>query len=166
MSAVAADTGAPPPALRLTLQNESLADGLPSRALFRRWAAAAIRAERERAGELPVALCLRLVDGVEGRALNRRYRNKDYATNVLSFASEHLPFMKLKQLGDIVLCVPVVRREAKAQGKSIQAHLAHLTIHGILHLLGYAHERPGPARAMERREVTILASLGYADPYQ
>ncbi|MEZ5544226.1 MAG: rRNA maturation RNase YbeY [Lysobacteraceae bacterium] len=134
--------------------------GLPSAASFRRWTQAALENRIKRAD-----LALRIVDEREGRALNRHYRGKDYATNVLSFPAELPSGVELPILGDIVLCAPVVAREAAEQGKPLNAHYAHLTVHGVLHLLGFDHEDPLDADAMEALERQILASLGIGDPY-
>jgi probable rRNA maturation factor len=106
-----------------------------------------------------------VVDEAEGRELNRQYRHKDYATNVLSFPADLPPELGLPLLGDVILCAPVVAREAQAQGKSLDAHYAHLTVHGVLHLLGYDHETISDARTMEGLEVQILDSMGIPDPY-
>ena len=136
--------------------------GVPSAASFRRWVDAALHgAKRRRATELSI----RLVDAEEGRALNRDYRGKDYATNVLSFEAELPPALKLPLIGDIVICAPVVAREAAEQGKAPRDHWAHLTVHGVLHLLGYDHLVDAEAEAMEALETRILAGLGMADPY-
>ncbi|MBS0460378.1 MULTISPECIES: rRNA maturation RNase YbeY [Thermomonas] len=139
--------------------------GIPAAASFRKWVAAAL------AGRIREAdLAIRIVDSEEGRALNRHYRGKDYATNVLSFPAElpeGLPKgVKFPLLGDLVICAPVVAREADAQGKPRNAHYAHLTIHGCLHLLGMDHLDPREAEAMEQLERDILAGLGVPDPYQ
>ncbi|HEY1069986.1 MAG TPA: rRNA maturation RNase YbeY [Thermomonas sp.] len=138
--------------------------GVPAAASFRKWVAAALSGRIREAD-----LAIRLVDEKEGRALNHHYRGKDYATNVLSFPAElpeGLPKgVKLPLLGDLVLCAPVVAREAKEQGKPLNAHYAHLTVHGSLHLLGWDHEDPREAEAMERLEREILAGLGLPDPY-
>jgi probable rRNA maturation factor len=137
--------------------------GLPSSASFRRWVTAALQGRVKRAD-----LALRVVDEPEGLALNRHYRGADHATNVLSFPAElppGLPPGTLPILGDIVICAPVVLREAQAQGKSANAHFAHLTVHGALHLLGFDHDDPRDADAMEALERDILAGLGVADPY-
>ena len=103
-------------------------------------------------------ITLRIVGEREGRQLNSRFRRKNKATNVLSF-----PYGKGR--GDVVLCHPVIAREARAQGKSIAAHYAHLVVHGILHLRGYDHEKKRDARRMEAREVRVLRRLGFPDPY-
>ena len=118
--------------------------GVPSASSLRRWARAA-------AG---VSVTLRVVGEREGRQLNREFRNRNRATNVLSFES-----------GDIVLCHPVIRREARAQGKSVAAHYAHLVVHGVLHLRGYAHEKKRDASRMAAREVAILRRIGIGNPY-
>lgn len=134
--------------------------GLPSPQSFRRWAEAAMTGRIRRAD-----LAIRLVGEREGKALNRHYRGKDYATNVLSFPAELPEGVDLPILGDIVLCAPVVAREARTQGKPLKAHYAHLTVHGVLHLLGLDHEDPREAEAMERIEREVLSGLGIPDPY-
>lgn len=139
--------------------------GLPAANSFRKWAAAALEGRIREAD-----LAIRIVGAKEGRALNRHYRGKDYATNVLSFPAElpeglpegvHLPL-----LGDLVLCAPVIAREAREQKKALNAHFAHLTVHGALHLLGWDHEDERDAECMERLEREILAGLGVDDPYR
>ncbi len=135
--------------------------GLPAATSFRRWATVALQGRVKRAD-----LALRIVDEREGRALNRHYRGKDYATNVLSFPADLPEGVELPILGDIVLCAPVVAREAREQGKALHHHYAHLTVHGVLHLLGFDHEDEREAEAMELLERQILASLGIDDPYR
>ena len=114
-------------------------------------------------------LTIRIVDEEEGRRLNREYRSKDYATNVLSFPMElpeGLPAeIEQSQIGDLLICAPVVEREAIDQGKPEINHWAHLTIHGVLHLLGYDHERSDDEQVMEALEKNILARLDIPDPY-
>lgn len=131
---------------------------LPGKAYIRAWVAIALEVNARRAGRITV----RFVKAGEGRKLNRRYRGKPYATNVLSFPYTLEPRVS----GDLALCAPVVAREAAAQGKSLEAHYAHLIVHGILHLQGYDHEL-GAAQAaeMENLERRILAILAYPDPY-
>jgi probable rRNA maturation factor len=136
--------------------------GLPAAASFRRWAEAALRGARRRK---PAELSIRIVDTDEGQALNRDYRGKDYATNVLSFPAELPPGMNLPLIGDLAICAPVVIREAAEQGKAARDHWAHLTVHGVLHLLGHDHLEEAEAVAMEALETRILAGLGIADPY-
>ncbi len=146
-------TAARVPQLNLAVQYAVSATGKPTRAHFRKWVRAAL--------ERDARVTLRIVGQKEGRALNRVYRGKDYATNVLTFVfRDQAPFE-----GDFALCAPVVAREARAQKKSLAAHYAHLTVHGLLHLQGYDHENDRDARVMERRETQVLAKLGYADPY-
>lgn len=136
--------------------------GLPSAASFKRWATAACDGRIRKAD-----LAIRVVDSKEGLSLNRHYRGKDLPTNVLSFPAELPPGvdMPMPLLGDLVICAPVVAREAEEQGKALNAHYAHLTVHGVLHLLGLDHEDDREAEAMEQLEREILADLGYADPY-
>jgi len=140
--------------------------GLPSAISFRRWVAAALEGRIREAD-----LAIRIVDSKEGRALNRHYRGRDYATNVLSFPAEMADGVKMPKgvkmplLGDLVLCAPVIAREAREQKKPLVAHYAHLTVHGALHLLGWNHEDEREAECMEQLEREILSALGIADPY-
>jgi len=110
---------------------------------------------------LPAELTVRVVGEAEGRALNREFRGKDYATNVLTFDYQRAPSV----VADLVLCAPVIEREAAAQGIGLEAHYAHLLVHGALHAQGFDHERTKDAAKMEARERAILAGLGFADPY-
>ena len=142
--------------LELTVQKAVNSPGLPTRTELRRWLAAAL--------EQDAAITVRFVGAAEGRELNRAYRGKDYATNVLSFAYGGAGRGELLT-GDLVLCAPVLRREARAQGKTLAAHVAHLTVHGALHLQGHDHQSPRAAARMEALEKRILAKLGFADPY-
>lgn len=137
--------------------------GLPAAASYRRWVAAALAGAGHRR---PAELSIRLVDADEGRALNRQYRGKDRPTNVLSFPAELPPGVPVPLLGDIVLCAPVIAAEAAAQGKPLRDHHAHLTVHGVLHLLGHGHDDDTAAAAMEALETRILAGLGLPDPYR
>jgi probable rRNA maturation factor len=144
--------------LNLSVQYACNTDGVPSRPQFRAWARAALNADGMRGGQIT----LRLVEADEGQTLNRDYRGKDYATNVLSFPYEIAPMV----IGDLAICHPVVVREATEQGKTLEAHYAHLVVHGVLHLQGYDHETgEADAARMEDKEREILASLGFADPY-
>ncbi len=118
-----------------------------------RWIRAALAA--------PAELTVRIVDAEEGQALNRDFRGKDYATNVLTFDYSREPVVS----ADLVLCAPVVAREAAEQAKSIEAHYAHLLVHGTLHAQGFDHEKARDAKVMEARETQILAALGFEDPY-
>jgi len=134
--------------------------GLPAAGTLRAYAEAALAGRRED-GELSV----RIVDTDEGRALNRDYRDKDYATNVLSFPAELPPGVPVPILGDLVLCAPVIAREAEEQGKPLKHHYAHMLVHGVLHLLGHDHMDEDEAEAMEAIEREVLAGLGIPDPY-
>ncbi len=136
--------------------------GLPATASFRRWITAALATTASRN---PAELCVRLVDNEEGRTLNARFCGKNYPTNVLSFPAELPAVIPIPLLGDLVLCAPVVAREASAQGKPLQHHYAHLSIHGVLHLLGYNHLQSASAERMETLERRILAGLSIPDPY-
>jgi probable rRNA maturation factor len=138
----------------VTIQRASRASHIPADRRLRAWASAVLPGNAQ--------VTVRYVANAEARRLNREFRGKDYATNVLSFpygagrAGVH---------GDVVICAPVVAREAREQGKSAEAHHAHLLVHGLLHLQGYDHERQADAARMERRERAVLASLGFPDPY-
>ena len=132
---------------RVRVQYRVRRRGLPSPRTFRKWA-----------GLLPLEVTLRIVGAAEGRGLNRQYRKKPYATNVLSFPYE-------KDRGDVVLCHPVIAREARAQRKALAAHYAHLVVHGLLHLRGYAHEKKREAERMARLEIRLLARAGFGNPY-
>ena len=136
--------------------------GLPAALSLRRWAAAALAGARRRAA---AELTIRIVGAAEGRALNHRYRGHDHATNVLSFTAGQPPGLHLPLLGDLVICAPVVAREAREQGKLQAAHYAHLPVHGVLHLLGHDHQDAAAARRMEALETRVLAGLGISDPY-
>jgi len=171
------------PELRLSVQHAVRHQASPQRPQVWRWLRAA------QAG--PATVSVRFVDVEEGRTLNRDYRHKDYATNVLSFVYDSEPMVGFALpavgsalpavgsalpavgsalpavVGDLVICVPVVLREAQEQGKAVEAHFAHLIVHGMLHLQGYDHETGArDARRMEAREREILDGLGYPDPYQ
>lgn len=141
------------PDLNLSVQYATKPVDIPQRGLFRMWVSAALEGD--------AAVTIRIVAEEEGRALNHDYRGKDYATNVLTFVYEQTPTC----MGDIVLCAPVVSREAHEQGKSVEAHCAHMIIHGMLHLQGYDHEDEAGAQAMEAVETHIMKRLGYTDPY-
>lgn len=148
--------------MNLRLNVETAASGeAPAEGELRRWARAALAGLRRRS----VAVGVRIVGSREGRALNRRYRGKDRPTNVLSFPFEAPPGTRTDVLGDLVICAPVVRREARAEHKDERAHWAHLVVHGILHLRGYDHDNARAAARMEGREIRILRRLGFPNPY-
>lgn len=145
--------------LNLSVQYACNQTGLPSRPQIRSWVRAALDVDETRGGQVT----LRFVEPEEGQSLNHDYRGKEYATNVLSFPYEIEPVIA----GDLVICAAVVEREAAEQGKTLEAHYAHLVVHGILHLQGYDHETgEDDALIMEGKERTILAQLGFADPYR
>ncbi|HTY48436.1 MAG TPA: rRNA maturation RNase YbeY [Steroidobacteraceae bacterium] len=155
---------APAPAALAVDLVRAAAHWAPAAADIRRWASAAL-GRRASGSELAV----RVVSQPESRRLNARYRGRDRPTNVLSFpvaapaaAAPGAP----RPLGDLVICAAVLRTEAQAQGKPLKDHWAHLVVHGVLHLVGYDHERPGEARRMERREITVLRGFGIANPYR
>lgn len=156
------DRGVPLPPLALSLQFARIDEATAHRALLARhrvarWLRHALDADVQSA-----EITVRVVGAPEGRQLNREYRHKDYATNVLTFGYSGAPHVA----ADLVLCAPVVAREALEQGKSLQQHYAHLLVHGALHAQGWDHETSArDAEAMEAREVAILAALGFADPY-
>ena len=141
------------PRLSLVVQSALAGADIPSRG--------ELRAIAQHALDRDASVTIRFVGGRESRALNRRYRSRDHATNVLTFVYDD----GVSLAGDIVLCVPVVVREARAQHKTLRAHYAHLVIHGMLHLQGYDHERDDEAARMEAREVALLHALGFEDPY-
>lgn len=143
--------------LQLACDSES---GLPEEALFQRWLDAAVLPFQEDA-----EVTVRLVDEAESHELNLTYRGKDKSTNVLSFPFEAPPGIELPLLGDLVICRQVVELEAQEQGKPLEAHWAHMVVHGSLHLLGYDHIEDNEAEEMEALETEIMLALGYADPY-
>lgn len=141
------------PSLQLSIQGHGRFAGLPARATLARWIAATLDRDAQ--------IVLRFVDAREGRRLNREFRGKDYATDVLTFAYEQAPAVR----ADIVVCPAVVRKATRSLRRPLRERLAHLVVHATLHALGHEHHRPAAARVMETREVAILARLGFADPY-
>ena len=141
------------PRVSLAVQYAVAPATLPKRATLRRWARAAV--------DRDATVTLRFVGTREGRTLNALYRGKEYATNVLAFVYDKAPSVS----GDVVLCAPVLRQEARALGKPLADHCAHLIVHGMLHLQGYDHDTNRASRVMEARETAILAALGVPDPY-
>jgi probable rRNA maturation factor len=140
--------------LSLAVQYASDARDLPARTQIRRWMKAALQRD--------VNVVLRIVDEPEARELNRAYRGKDYATNVLTFVYDDTE----KSTGDVVICAPVAAREAAVQHKDLLAHYAHLVIHAALHLQGYEHDNDADAAEMEGLEIALMVKLGYPDPYR
>ena len=147
----------------LWLRNEAGRKGVPVLRTFERWLAAIPELQQRRGWS---ELNILIVGRAAGRRYNRQFRGRDYATNVLSFPYEPAPGEHSGLLGDLVICAPVVAREAREQGKDARDHFAHMTIHGVLHLLGYDHEDERDADAMEALETRILASVGIDDPYR
>lgn len=130
---------------------------MPTRAQFRRWMKVALQRDAQ--------ITLRIVGEAEGRELNRNYRGKDYATNVLTFVYDDAESVLQPLCGDVVICAPVVEREAAEQHRDRLAHYAHLTLHAALHLQGYQHENDADAAEMEALEIAQMLKLGYPDPY-
>lgn len=147
--------------LQLEIQRVVEDDGIPGVMQFQSWAEAALNGRRDQA-----ELVVRIVDRQESRQLNHEYRGQDKPTNVLSFPYEAPAVVESDLLGDLVICAPVVVDEAVAQDKPLQAHWAHLLVHGVLHLLGFDHTNEQGAEVMEGLEVEILETLGFPDPYQ
>ncbi len=145
--------------INLVVQNESSLK-VPEEDKIRHWVNSAVSDKHDNS-----ELTVRIVDEAEGLELNKQWRSKDYATNVLSFPIGETPEEAPGMLGDIVICAPVVKREALEQEKDEEAHWAHMVIHGLLHLQGFDHERPGEAEQMEALEISILDNIGYANPY-
>lgn len=162
--------------LELHLSLSGVRAGIPAKSRFAHWlsTAFALAGQQKARPRLRFAqhpeLSLRLVGRAEGQQFNVQYRAKDYATNVLSFPFELPPGLPKsfprEYLGDLIVCAPVIEAEALEQGKTLVAHYAHMSVHGLLHLLGWDHEQADAAEAMEALEVKILAELGFADPYQ
>ncbi len=133
---------------------------VPRPSQFAIWAGAVLKGHAE-----PTSLSVYVVGLARSRALNARFRGKDKPTNILSFAGAGRGPEGLRDIGELVICAPVVDREAREQGKSRESHWAHMTVHGVLHLLGFDHERAAQARKMAKLEVQLLDKLGFSDPY-
>jgi probable rRNA maturation factor len=147
--------------LELDVSYASRSPWVPSSQRLREWAEAALSPQPKRS-----VLSVRIVGKARSRSLNLRYRHKDKPTNVLSFAGAGLAPDGRSFLGELVICAPLVALEARAQNKALSAHWAHLTIHGVLHLMGFDHERASEAGKMAAREIQILDRLGFSDPYR
>jgi probable rRNA maturation factor len=147
--------------LKVVVANVSSESAVPQDTAITQWARAAMEGHENEVTEVDV----RIVDEHEIAELNRRFRNKPEATNVLSFPFEDPPGVHTGLLGDVVICAPVVCREAQRQGKQVMAHWAHMLVHGIMHLRGYDHETPREAQTMEGMETSILTRLGFPNPY-
>jgi probable rRNA maturation factor len=157
--------------LAVTVQYASSRRGVPHARSLSQWANAASAAPSGRRSRDEGTLTIRVVGAAESRRLNRTWRGKDKPTNVLSFPADPLPASvrrsrdEVDEIGDLAICAPVVAREAREQGKSLQAHWAHMVVHGVLHLLGYDHENDRDAVRMETKEAVILQQFGYPNPY-
>lgn len=147
--------------LALELQIHSQQKGLPERADFERWVSTALQDYKARA-----EVVVRIVDEQESAQLNKAYRQRSGSTNVLTFPFEAPPQVAMDLLGDMVICAPVIAREAQEQGKSLESHWAHMAVHSSLHLLGFDHQSEQEATEMEALEKDILARMGYANPYE
>ncbi len=147
--------------LELELQRATEIEPLPTIADFEGWVEQALEGHRDEA-----ELAIRLVDEAESQQLNREYRGKDRPTNVLSFPADLPAVVASPLLGDLVICAPVVLREAKEQGKTEEAHWAHMVVHGVLHLVGYDHQNEQEAAEMEGIEAALLKEMGYRNPYE
>jgi probable rRNA maturation factor len=147
--------------LKVTVQYAVNRRGLPRADTIARWVRAVLKTGKKQQATLTV----RFVGKLEILRLNNYFRGKQAPTNVLSFASDDAFGRNLYGLGDIVICKPIIKREAMLQRKNLAAHCAHMVVHGVLHLLGHDHVRARDALKMERREIAILASLGYPNPY-
>ncbi len=145
--------------IELDIQTVSACNSIPDDLSFKSWVSEVLNDHAQ------VHLTLRLVDEAESARLNFQYRSKKGPTNVLSFPADLPPVIDLPLLGDIVICAPLVELEATEQGKDLEAHWAHLVIHGVLHLLGLDHQSHDELQVMEAREITLLKSLGFAEPY-
>lgn len=155
------NTPPPEPGPFVDIQIATEENNIPGELAFATWVAAALPADRQDA-----ELTIRVVSPSESEALNAQYRNKQKPTNVLSFPSDLPEEVDIPLLGDLVICAAVVEKEAKEQGKHLEAHWAHMVIHGTLHLLGYDHINDSEAEVMEARETELLRALGYPAPYE
>jgi probable rRNA maturation factor len=156
---VSASRTEPPLTLELTVATRR--HWTPARGSLLRWVGVAL----PKASQLPVVVSIYIVGASRSRMLNRRYRGRDRPTNILSFAGAGCGPDRALRLGELVFCAPLIAREAREQAKSLAAHWAHLTVHGVLHLRGFSHERAHEAVKMESREIQLLEKLGFSDPY-
>jgi probable rRNA maturation factor len=154
--------GRPFTGFKVNVESHVGSDGVPDKRQFEKWVQAALQGRRSKRKQVNI----QLFDPVQARQINKTFTGKDYATNVLSFPYEPLPGEKTAVLGDIVICPAIVASEAKEQGKKLRDHFAHLTVHGVLHLLGFDHKDESDATKMEDQERIVLATFGIPDPYE
>ena len=154
--------GRPSTGFRVNVESHVPPAGVPDERTFEKWVRAALQGQRSKRRQVNI----QLFDLAQARAINKTFTGKDYATNVLSFPYEPLRGEKTALLGDIVICPSIVGKEAEEQGKRLRDHYAHLTVHGVLHLLGFDHQNEAEATRMENHERRILAEFGIADPYE
>ena len=154
--------GKPSTGYRVNVESHVGQDGVPDQRTFEKWVRETLHGRRSKRRQVNI----QLFDPVQARQINKTFTGKDYATNVLSFPYEPLPGEKSAVLGDIVICPAIVTSEAKEQNKRLRDHYAHLTVHGVLHLLGFDHKDEANATRMEDQERLVLASFGVPDPYE
>ncbi len=154
--------GRPFTGFKVNVESHVGPDGIPDKRQFEKWVQAALQGRRSKRKQVNI----QLFDLVQARQINKTFTGKDHATNVLSFPYEPLPGEKTAVLGDIVICPAIVASEAKEQGKKLRDHFAHLTVHGVLHLLGFDHKEESHATKMEDQERLVLATFGIPDPYE
>ncbi len=154
--------GKPSTGFGVNVESHVTLPGVPDERMFEKWVRAALQGRRSKRRQVNI----QLFDAEQARQINKTFTGKDYATNVLSFPYEPLPGEKSAVLGDIVICPAVVASEAQQQGKRVRDHYAHLTVHGVLHLLGFDHIDEADAKRMEDQERRVLTEFGIADPYE
>lgn len=150
----------------IELQNNTIFEEIPSLSQFTQWTQKTLSMVPESTDENKTSLTIRIIDEAESALLNETYRHKKGPTNILSFPDETIPGFISDSLGDLAICAPLVLKEADAQHKQIEAHWAHLLVHGVLHLLNYDHIKDEDAEVMEALEIKILEKLGYGNPYE
>lgn len=146
--------------IKIDLQIETEQSGLPDESRFEQWVRSSLQSDYSHLEQT-----IRIVDEAESQALNQTYRDKNKPTNVLSFVADYSDYLEYDHLGDLVICAPLVEREAIEQNKEAMAHWAHMTVHGMLHLQGFDHITESDATNMEALEIEILSSLGHTNPY-
>lgn len=152
--------------LHIEVQSATQFSPLPVLSQLQKWVSATLQVIQLILDKNLFALTVRFIDWEECAALNETYRHKKGPTNILSFSNESIPGLPSDSLGDLAICAPIVSKEAEIQNKSLEAHFAHLVVHGVLHLLGYDHIEIQEAAEMERLEIKVLSQLGYKNPYE